>query len=262
MDIFQQMELCKEDFTPREKEIYEIFKSEPDVVSQNTTVAIAARYGVAQSAISRFCQKIGFNSFGDFRMALTLSMSAHSFSAPQERADWGRGDYMCDMVRVTNEMLPGSLLHSFSQKIIHSDRIYVAGTGRSGIPARLLVSQLVQLCLPSFYIEPGLEVETLHIMQHKDLVVLFSAQNPTHKDFLTMASDISSSRRPQTLLVTHSLKHPLYKMTDEVVCLPTWNTLHYPYSIDNTISNFIFCDLLTAEITKDLTLSDKGPDNP
>ncbi|QNK39101.1 MurR/RpiR family transcriptional regulator [Caproicibacter fermentans] len=259
MDIFQQMERCKKDFTPREKEIYEIFTSEPDVIAQNTTVAIAARYGVAQSAISRFCQKIGFNSFGDFRMALALSMSSHAFSAPQEQADWGRVEYMCDLVRATREMLPDSLLHSFSAKIIQADRIYIAGTGRSGIPARLLAIQLVQLCRPCFYIEPGLEVETLHIMRSGDFVVLFSAQNPTHKDFLTMASDVSPSRRPQTLLVTQSLKHPLYKMVDEVVCLPTWNTQHYPYSIENTTSSFVFCDLLTAEITKDLTVSEENP---
>ena len=202
MNIFEQMELCKDDFTPREREIYEIFRSDPDVIAQNTTVAIAARYGIAQSAISRFCQKIGFNSFSDVRMALALSMSVHSFSdrsAPSdEKSDWQLTDYICDLVRSTGRMVGDDTLHRLSRKFIEAEHVYVTGTARSSIPAQLLVSMLVQLCQPSYFIEPGLEVETLHIMKDSDLVVLFSAQNPTHKEFLGMAADLSPAHRPAT----------------------------------------------------------------
>lgn len=256
MNIFEQMELCKDDFTPREREIYEIFRSDPDVIAQNTTVAIAARYGIAQSAISRFCQKIGFNSFSDVRMALALSMSVHSFSdrsAPSdEKSDWQLTDYICDLVRSTGRMVGDDTLRRLSQKFIEAEHIYVTGTARSSIPAQLLVSMLVQLCQPSYFIEPGLEVETLHIMKDSDLVVLFSAQNPTHKEFLGMAADLSPAHRPATLLITHSAKHPVCKMVNDVVVLPTWASLHYPTSIETSTASTVFCNLLCGQLTKDL----------
>ena len=226
------------------------------MVAQNTTVAIAARYGIAQSAISRFCQKIGFNSFSDFRMALALSVSAHSFrdtaSPPDEKSSWQLTDYICDLVRSTGHMVGEETLRRLSRKIIEADHIYVTGTARSGIPAQLLVSLLVQLCRPSYFIEPGLEVETLHIMKDRDLVVLFSSQNPTHKEFLGMAAELSPAHHPSTLLVTHSPKHPVSKMVDDVVVLPTWASLHYPISIEPSTSCNVFCNLLFAQLTKDL----------
>ncbi|WP_444644044.1 MurR/RpiR family transcriptional regulator [Caproiciproducens sp. R1] len=255
MDIFDQMELRKNDFTPREKQFYRILKNEPDVIAQNTTVAIAARYGIAQSAISRFCQKIGFNSFADFRMALTLSLSSHSFSAEEEKEERGLTDYLCDLTRSTEKTVPKALLISWAKLITQANYIYVAGTGRSSISAQLLASQLVQFCLPTYFIEPGLEVEALHIMRKDDLVILFSAQNATHKDFLAMAAEVSSSRRPRTLLITQSPKHPLFGAVDEAVCLPTWSTLHYPICVETSTSNFVFCSLLGAEISKELKAS-------
>ncbi|MDD2993137.1 MAG: MurR/RpiR family transcriptional regulator [Pygmaiobacter sp.] len=259
MNIFDQMELCKADFTPREREIYEIFRSEPDVISQNTTVAIAARYGIAQSAISRFCQKIGFNSFSDFRMSLALSLAAHSFrdsaAPPDEKSDWQMTDYICDLVRSTGHMVGDETLRRLSSKVIEADHIYVTGTARSSIPAQLLVSLLVQLCQPSYFIEPGLEVETLHIMKNSDLVILFSSQNPTHKEFLDMAVGLSQAHRPSTLLVTHSPKHPVSKMVDDVVVLPTWASLHYPISIESSTSCNVFCSLLSSQLTKDIAAS-------
>ena len=256
MNIFEQMELCKADFTPREREIYEIFRSEPDVIAQNTTVAIASRYGIAQSAISRFCQKIGFNSFSDFRMSLALSVAAHSFvdnpGPSDEKSKWQITDYICDLVRATERMVGEETFTLLSHKIINAGHIYVTGTARSSIPAQLLVGSLVQLCRPSYFIEPGLEVETLHIMKDTDLVILFSSQNPTHKEFLGMAAGLSPARRPSTLLVTHSSKHPVSKMVDDVVVLPTWSSLHYPISIETFTSSNVFCSLLSAQLTKDL----------
>lgn len=259
MNIFEQMELCKADFTPREREIYEIFRSEPDVIAQNTTIAIAARYGIAQSAISRFCQKIGFNSFSDFRMALALSVSAHSFgdtaAPPDEKSDWQMTDYICDLVRSTGRMVSEETLRRLSRKVIKANHVYVTGTARSSIPAQLLVTMLVQLCLPSYFIEPGLEVETLHIMKQDDLIILFSSQNPTHKEFLSMAAGLSPARRPSTLLVAHSPKHPVSKMVDDVVVLPTWASLHYPISIESSTSCNVFCSLLSSQLTKDIAAS-------
>ena len=256
MNIFEQMELCKADFTPREHEIYKIFRSEPDVIAHNTTVAIAARYGIAQSAISRFCQKIGFNSFSDFRLALTLSVSAHSFGdanePSNEKSNWQLTDYLCDLVRSTGRMVGDETLRRLSLKFIEADHIYVTGTAHSSIPAQLLVSLLVQLSQPSYFIQPGLEVETLHIMRDRDLVVLFSAQNPTHKEFLSTAADLSPAHRPSTLLVTHSSKHPVSKMVNDVVVLPTWGSLHYPISVESSTSSTVFCNLLCAQLTKDL----------
>lgn len=252
MNIFDQMELCKGDFTPREKEFYRILKDEPDVIAQNTTVAIAARYGIAQSAISRFCQKIGFSSFADFRMALALSLSSHSFSVEQEKEEWSLVDYLCDLTRCTEKAVSPALLAALAQQIIRANHVYVTGTGRSSIPAQLLTSQLVQLCCPSYFIDPGSEVESLHIMRKDDLVILFSAQNPTHRDFLAMAAEVSATRRPHTFLITQSPKHPLVKAVDGCVCLPTWSTLHYPICVETSTSNMVFCNLLSAEITKEL----------
>ena len=78
MDAFLQMRLHESDLTPAERKVYDAVQKNPEAVLQCTTTMAAKKFNVSQSAVSRFCQKIGFDSFGDFQMSLMVSLSTHT----------------------------------------------------------------------------------------------------------------------------------------------------------------------------------------
>jgi len=244
MNILEQIKSHKDELTPGERKVYEIVMADPVYVSSSTTSQITARYHISQSSISRFCQKVGYNSFIDFRMALYLSSQTDSYGEEKTEAK-DLTYYMCEQVHAVKNALPDSLLNDLAERITHSSAVYVTGTTYSSIPAQLLAQQLVLSSVPAYYVQTGAESETLHITRNTDTFILFSAGNPTYSDFLHAVKEISSVKRPYTILVTLSANHPLRRMADKTVCLPSWTSLHYPVAVDTSFVTNIFCNILS-----------------
>ena len=101
MDAFQQMSSNERKLTPTEHLIFEAITADPESFVQSTTTMAAQYAGVSQSAISRFCQKIGYDTFSEFRMDLMLSLSTHT---PTQTASQEKNpiEYLCNMVRATD----------------------------------------------------------------------------------------------------------------------------------------------------------------
>ncbi len=62
LNIWDKIESCKPNLTPKELEIYELLQKDPYSFSAGSAMEIAARYGVAESRLFRFC---GFSAFHD-----------------------------------------------------------------------------------------------------------------------------------------------------------------------------------------------------
>lgn len=245
MNILDQIKQCKDKLTPRELEIYKIVMEHPYEISSSTTSQIVAHYHVSQSSISRFCQKVGYNSYSDFRMALFLSATTGRFHEESEGERQDLTYYMCDLVKAVRKSLPDTLLDTLSKRVMTSNTIYTAGTTYSSIPAQLLALQFLLGSFPAHYVPAGSEVEVLHITRPSDTFFLFSVENPTHQDFLTSVREISPEKRPYTILVTLSARHPLQKLADQVVYLPSWTSMHYPIAVDTSFVTNTFCNIFS-----------------
>lgn len=250
MNIWETLERHKEDFTPKELEICELVRRDPYAFASSTAMEIASRYNVAQSAISRFCQKAGFNSFADFRMSMILSTSTNPtrLDDASSKTPHDFVYYMCDMIRQTAVALPVDLLCPLARRIVGASRVYTSGYGASYTAAHTLAFKLTLSSVPASLIAPSMELETLHIIKSSDIVFLFSMANPTHRDFLSLVEDLSPEKRPYIVLVDGISRHPLRRKVSQVITLPNWMTLQYPFMIDNSISQFAFSNLLCTQV--------------
>lgn len=250
MDAFQQMRLHVDSLTPAERRVHDAIVANPEAILQSTTTMVAKEFGVSQSAVSRFCQKIGYGSFSDFRTSLTLSLSRSSVDE-QESGKKDPVDYLCAMVRDTKKALPDDVLRSLATRVLSSPKIFTSGGGLSSPPAHMLSMELLKYNVPCFFVENGQEMIHLHVADRNDLVILFSSKNDTQRMFLNVLQDTPKSRRPHTVMVTHSSNHPLKKLVDELICLPTWQTERYPVYIEPMTSMIAFCSILMLEVSKE-----------
>ena len=72
-NFWNNIETKKKNFTSKELEVCELLEEDPFSFAASTATEISKRYGVSQAAVSRFCQKLGFTGYSDFRMNLMLA---------------------------------------------------------------------------------------------------------------------------------------------------------------------------------------------
>lgn len=245
MDVFEQMALSEDALTPAEHSVYDIVRAHPDAVLGSTSNELARRYGVSQSAVSRFCKRLGFAGYGDFRMALHQSLSTRRFDESTDGPD--ALDYTACLQRLmqaTKDVLATADASRALERLGSARNVYALGAGQSSIPARMLVGRLREDSIAAHYVEDGYGSETLHCVNAQDSLVVFSSKNPTFHDTLATASTLKPGQRPRILLVTHTARHPDRKLCDDVIVLPTWTTLQLPLYLEPQYSMIFLCMLL------------------
>lgn len=249
VDAFQQISLHRGELTATERRVADAIVANPEAFLQSTTTMAAQNAGVSQSTVSRFCQKVGYESFADFRMNLMVSLSSNT---PQQERDGGHdpADYLCDMLRATDSALKAGVLEGLAERIVSADKVFTSGGGLSAPPALTLSLGLLKYNVPCYYMECGQEMIHMHVAGAKDLVVLFSSKNDTHRMFLNVIDEMTPSRRPHTIMVSHSAAHPLRRLVDEFLVLPTWQTERYPVYIEPMTSMLAFCSLLMVCVSQ------------
>ncbi|MGN0071587.1 MAG: MurR/RpiR family transcriptional regulator [Atopobiaceae bacterium] len=242
MDVFDEIELRKDSLTPAEQAVSRIVQEHPDAILGCTSNELARRFGVSQSAVSRFCQKLGFAGYGEFRMELHKTLTLRSFDPGSEPQD--RISCLDRLLRGVNDAVGAETFSSFYERMAHARSVYVFGAGQSSIPARMLAGRLLEDSIPACYVELGYEAEVLHCMADTDEVVIFSSKNDTFRQLLATASTVEPQRRPHITLITNTAKHPSRKHVDDVIVLPTWSDLKLPLYLEPQHSMIFFCMLV------------------
>lgn len=259
MNIWDKMKSCEPDMTPKEHEVYELLKQHTFLFSSSTASELASRFGIAQSAISRFCKKIGYEGYSDFRLAIYASIYSQPVNHAALQPSQDSAYYISQLVLETRKMLSEEQLIRLCHKMKNASAVFSTGHGNSYPPAYILALHLMLCKIPSHTIQPGFEIETLHMVKPNDVIVLFSAENPTHRDFLSFIDELPQQDRPYIVLVTNTKQHPLRKMVDEIVVLPTWESLHYPMYVDSSIGPIMFCFLFIETFHREILGQENTP---
>lgn len=256
MNIWNKMEQQKADFTPKEMEIYNLVQKDPYAFTASTAMNIAKTYTVSQSAISRFCQKLGFNGFADFRLSMMIS-SAKDNSNTKEECNRSFSDALCTVItQIADNVMPLDSVRDLVSHILASRTIYTSGYGASSIPAEYFAFKMMLMNIRAHHIPSSREMETLHIINNKDTVILFSNSNPSHADFFSLIKELLPEQKPYIVLITGTAKHPFAKKCDNVITLPKLSSAIYPTMLDSGVAAMDFAQLMTVRIAEQLQAMD------
>lgn len=228
MSVWDRIEKCKPDFTPREMEIYEILKKDPYSFSAGTAMELSRRYGVAQSAVSRFCQKVGFSGFADFRLSLAVGLANERSGLDESSSQGSANERYCHTISQTvlqlGKTIKDETIDALARRILGASHVYASGYGSSMLSAQAFAFTLSLCSVPSHCIPASQEMESLHYINITDIVFLFSASNPSHRDFLNLVMDLPPEKRPYIVLISSTSRHPLRHKVSEMVLLADWDS--------------------------------------
>ncbi len=232
----------KKNFTSKELEVFELLEEDPfSFLCFNCHRNFKTIWSLTSCFVSRFCQKLGFSGYSDFRMNLMLATQTSKKHTIDSTPDYAK-KFSRYYYTVKSKKLDDSLLEDLAKRVLNSRNSYTSGYGASDTKQTSLLAFRSMLGGIHFYhIHTSKETEMLHIMNNQDTIFLFSSNNPSHIDFITTIEELPKENRPYIILVKDKDKStPLQKKSRSSCLNSIPNAVRYNQSF-NCTTNYSNC---------------------
>ncbi|SAK95720.1 MurR/RpiR family transcriptional regulator [Caballeronia ptereochthonis] len=181
--LLSQVEAMREQLRPSERKLADYVLEAPREVLDLSMTDFAARAGVSQPTIARFCQALGFSGFREFKIRLAQSVAADVPTVYRDvRSDEpaaGVAAKVLDrtigaLIQVRNSLSSDSVAAAIAI-LAEARRIEFYGAGGSGIAALDMQHKFFKLGVPSVaYSDPHTYTTSAALLGRGDVVVAIS----------------------------------------------------------------------------------------
>jgi RpiR family transcriptional regulator, carbohydrate utilization regulator len=181
--LLSQVEAMREQLRPSERKLADYVLEAPREVLDLSMTDFAARAGVSQPTIARFCQALGFSGFREFKIRLAQSVAADvptvyrdvkSDEPPAGVAAKVLDRTIGALIQVRNSLSSDSVAAAISI-LAEARRIEFYGAGGSGIVALDMQHKFFKLGVPSVaYSDPHTYTTSAALLGAGDVVVAIS----------------------------------------------------------------------------------------
>ncbi len=138
-----------------ENEIAHFVMNKPDFFTKNTITAIAQEIGVSETSINRFCKKVGFKGFNDFKIAIAQDTHYRNMnSKAQQRENISFADSLAfdynDLIMNTSALIEEEDILKSVKMIVKAKNIYIFGVLSSWMAALELKQKLSLVGINAF----------------------------------------------------------------------------------------------------------------
>lgn len=145
-----------ENLRPSERKVAEVVLADPAGVAQLSLAALAARAGVSEPTVMRFCTGLGFEGFQSFRFALTeavaigipVTHSAITVDDPVSAVAVKIFDHTLSSLDRARRSLDTTAVTQAVDVLVDATNVLFVGLGASGIIAQDALQQAVLLGVP------------------------------------------------------------------------------------------------------------------
>lgn len=248
--VFDRIALIEGAATKQEKEIISvIYKEPPSKLCFLNISEFAAKCGVADSTLLRFCRKLRLKGYAEFRMLMAQSQpgeleanseNEESFAALKLKA-------FSSALSSTFGLNDESSIAKAAEIVLEADKVYVLGSGNSGLAAEELRNKLLRFGLHAFTLaDSHLQSIAVSTLSENDAAIFFSVSGST-LDILGLAEN-AKKRGVRIVTVTNSVKSPLSIYADVPLYIATKSAPLDGGSLIAKASQLYLIDVLSAVI--------------
>lgn len=215
---------------------------------------IAARTGVSQPSVARFCRAAGFGGYRDFKLRLAQSLAQ---GVPFVHHDVNIGDAMADvgakvfdraiaaLVTVRNHLDPAALERA-TALLATAKRIEFYGQGNSGIVATDAQHKFFRLGVPVVaYSDPHVHAMSASLLGKGDVVVAISATGRSRE--LIRSAHIAHDAGALVIAIAAS-ESALAKSADVALCADVPEDLDVYAPMTSRLVHLVIIDVLSVGV--------------
>lgn len=248
MNPYDLMELRKDSFTKNELLIYDYVKDNAYEIFRGTIVDMASEIGVSQPAITRFCQKLGYDNFSSFKMQLYKAEKEVLSNKQDVEMDYPVLQSYKNLISKLDTVINKEELEHFAKSICKARRVFTVGMHKSRLSAELLKYNLIKFGINCNMFSNDDRQELVHVANENDLIILISASVESAKAFIKDMQGESI----KVALITMNSKVSNKGSYEHFVWLPNSKNQNESIYTENTVVFAVFIDLLTSFVAKEI----------
>ncbi len=243
--------------TNKERKLIEgLEQIEPDELVYMSITELASRLNVAEATVVRFCKKLGYNGFQDFKLSLSKELGTalrSDVSSVVKRI----AQQMTDAITETSYSLQYDKCQEIAKLIAGANRIGAFGVGNSSVTAMEIGNVLARIGINVIVTpDPHMQAMIASNMTDRDLLILISVSGST-KDIIDVA-EIAKANGVKIVVITCYDRSPLAKLGDYVLFSTRREAAHEGGSISTIVSISFIVNVLYNAIYE--TLGDEARD--
>lgn len=244
MDVFDKLSYYHADYTKSEQRLCAFIQENPQMIEEYTVSRIAERSGTSKSAVLRFCQKLGYSGYSEFRFDVirtlhTRGERSHDNSLLQTYA----GLFSAGAAELAN--IPEGELLELVRLIRAAPVIRCVGLLNSSLPVQKFFYDFTTLGKNVIALTDSISPGITGSLQKSDLVIFFSISggiiSSNIADFFDMASDLGC----EIALVTCNPRGAALKYATRKFILPMLH-LSDEATVDEHALMLIFVNILSG----------------
>jgi len=260
-NVLLRIETLKNSFTKTETRIATFVLENPGKVIYMSLTELSDALKVSEGSIVRFCQKIGFQGFHPFKIAMAIAESPYKsdssgISDPEnltELKSYVANRYV-DVIRDTSEFISEETLRDCVASITSAKTILLAGVGASGNTAQDAFYKFMRIGLNFKYSSDAhLQAMMASQLSKADMLMAISQSGSTLE--IVDIANIARGAGCTVMSVTGYARSPLAKVSDHVLLTPTRETPFESGAIRSKVAQLYVLELLFMAVFQKIRTS-------
>ncbi len=241
MNIIETLDHFKNSYTTNEHKLYHLISEDPDLVHHYTITQIASLAGVSTSAMLRFCKRLGFNGYKEFKFEVESWLRSKNLNSVSDDPISKIANAYSDAVL----SIPGSCdnsLKKLADDINSSDKVFALGRYRNKVVCEKLAMNMTNLGITCMTASDLLTYEHYEkIIDKNSTVIVFSVLHDM-KSYQSIITDISQLTDKFWLITTTGKKTTNLGFSHVISLSPTQSGI---ISLDQQALLIILIEMLT-----------------
>ncbi|KGM45270.1 MurR/RpiR family transcriptional regulator [Neobacillus niacini] len=241
-----------EKFTSSEAELAEYIVKNPDEISQLSISQIAKKIHISPATITRFCQKISFSGFNEFKHELKRYIDLRN--KPAAASDIKEIDYFSKLYQNHLEIIETTFrkmtyfdIQQAVSLLNSAQKVHVYGIGNSGIAAQEFKWKFFRIGIQVESItDPHQAAMDAALSTDNSLVIGISVSGRTKE--VIDAVKIAKKQGASILAITSDKRSELSKLADFTLLVMSKNNMHMGQNISPTLPLFLLFDLIYTDL--------------
>ncbi|HCT63656.1 MAG TPA: MurR/RpiR family transcriptional regulator [Erysipelotrichaceae bacterium] len=235
-------------FTKNERILAEYILEDPMRVIQSTAEKVAEDTSTSKAAFIRFCQKLGYNGYSEFRFALSRSMVATVTYSGEDPIQQITNAYTSFIQQIPS-MISMDQVQSLAKSIINARRLKFFGINRTALSALQLRKRLSRIGYDAEVIDDQVVMgDVSEYLGEGDVCVVFSIKAMT-QTYGSLIPEMAS-RNVKVILLTMTPNNKFVDLVNQMIVLPFISKSSTKTFYDDQAIFFVFIEILLNEIAR------------
>lgn len=230
------------ELTKSEKKVADYVLSVGQKVIYATMTDIKKATHVGDATIVRFCQKLGYSGFTDFKIEIAKEDFPKTKPATSDHYYDHIAQHLSDAIKATAALIKPETLQTAIQMMTNATRIWIFGVGGSGEIAHSLSSILLRSglkCTPEA--DPHFQAQIASLLSSTDLVIGISLSGKTKDTYDSLK--IGHDNGAKVIAITNATVSPIAQLADVTLQTAIEEFLNGG-SVAGRVSQLYICNVL------------------